>query len=289
LALGLGMGLLLGIAIALGREFLDRSIHTRSEAQLATGVSVLGVIPRMPESKGAAVTRRSESSSELQPAAEAYERLQTNIAYALPDRAVRTIVITSPLPGDGKTTTATNLALSIARRGSRVMLIDADLRRGAIDGVFGAPREPGLTDVLAGFTTLERALQAVDLDDGVLHYLTSGAPPAFPKGVIASDRMRVLLDRLARAYDVVVIDSPPLNVVVDAAELARSADAVLVVARAGITAPQALAYTVEQLRNVGALTLGTVLNDVDIQRDVTYDHAYSYYGLRDARYYASAR
>ncbi len=219
--------------------------------------------------------------------AEAYSRLQTNLAFVRPagDNVLKTMVITSPLSGDGKTTSAINLAVTLVQRGHRVLLIDADLRRGIINRVFGASRTPGLTNVVAGTTSLEGAVRAVSLGrGGELHYLPTGPLPTQPAALLDSAAMRELLGLLPGHYDRIVIDSPPINIVTDAALLSAHADGVLVIARSGVTATQALSFAMEQLRHVRAPVLGAVLNDVDFDRDEAYDGSYRFQGYRDKYY-----
>jgi capsular exopolysaccharide synthesis family protein len=199
------------------------------------------------------------------------------------------LVLTSPLSGDGKTTSATNLAVTLVQRGHSVVLIDADLRRGIINRVFGAQREPGLTNVLDGSAQLESSIRRADLGRvGSLHYITTGALPHNPAAVLSGKPMVGLLERLRQHYDTIIIDSPPINVVTDAALLAKHADGVVLVVRSGVTAVQALTFAVEQLRHVRAPILGAVLNDIDFHRDSAYDGAYRFYGHRDRYYMAEA-
>jgi len=209
--------------------------------------------------------------------AEAYGILQTNIAFALPDQQVRTVVVTSALPGEGKTTSAVNLSLSFARRGLRVLLIDADLRRAAVHTVFEAPREPGLREVLKGSVPLERAYRSVEVDGQMMHFLAAGAPVLSPTSLLDSEPMRTLLARLREAYDVVVIDSPPANIVTDAAVLGAMADGVILVARVGRSEAAAVGWAIDHLRHVRATVLGVVLNDIDFKRDAAYDPTYRYH------------
>jgi capsular exopolysaccharide synthesis family protein len=175
------------------------------------------------------------------------------------------------------------------QRGHSVVLIDGDLRRGIVNRIFGAQREPGLSNVLDGSTPLEGALRRVDLGRvGSLHYITTGTLPHNPAAVLGSKAMGELLLRLREHYDTVIIDSPPINVVTDAALLGQYADGVVVVVRSGVTAVQALTFAMEQLRHVRAPVLGAVLNDIDFHRDAAYDGAYRFYGHRDRYYMAEA-
>jgi capsular exopolysaccharide synthesis family protein len=188
-------------------------------------------------------------------------------------------MITSPLPGDGKTTSATNLALILSQRGQKVVLIDADLRRGVINRAFSTSRSPGLTEVLTGQEPLEKGIWTVKTGEGhKLYFIPTGELPAHPAGLLGSEAMKNLLATLVQRYDVVLLDSAPVNAVTDSAVLARHTDGVLVVARAGTTPLEALSFGIEQLRHVKAPILGAILNDIDLKRDTAYDRVYQYYG-----------
>jgi len=216
--------------------------------------------------------------------AEAFNRLAVNLAFANPEESVSTVVITSALPRDGKTTVAVNLAATLAQRGRRVLLVDADLRRGLIHAVFGSPRQPGLSEVIEGKAELNQAIRKVEVGEhAVLHFFPTGALPLNPAQLLGSPRVRDLLEFLKEQYDTILLEAPPLNVVSDAAMLASNADGVVVVARAGVTGLNALSFAVEQLQHVRARVIGTVLNDIDRGSDTNDDYS----GL-DVRYYARA-
>jgi tyrosine-protein kinase Etk/Wzc len=334
LVLGLMAGLLLGGLIAGAREYRDKTVHTRTDIRAATGLPVLGLIPRLRRSRGAALItekrrllrppeRPAERPAEkpaaparrrytfldtagaedsgaadslvtepvigpaeiLQmglseaaaPAVEAYAVLQTNIAFSRTGTIPKVLVLTSPLPGEGKTTSAVNLAATLARRGSRVLLVDADLRRGSVHRLFDVARGPGLTEVLRGTARFADVLRAAAIEGQTMHYLTTGEPVRNPAAFLESAAMRGLLDECRRGYDTVLLDSPPTNVVTDAAILAAASDGVVMVVRAGVTESAALASAMEQLRQVQAPLLGVLLNDIDFKRDASYDGAYRYY------------
>ncbi|MGI8766800.1 MAG: GumC family protein, partial [Gemmatimonadaceae bacterium] len=298
LALGLCAGLVLGIVGALTRERADVSIQSREDVHGATGILVLGVIPRIaglqPTSPRLALSsgrRRTARSGPFLAAGrgtmlcqttdnallqDALARLHLNLSVsAAPD--ARVLLFTSAVPAEGKTTTAASFAAALARRGSSVVLVDADLRRGTVHTLFGGVRSPGLTDVLQG-ADLSLALRLTDVGGpGSMSYIPSGTPGETPTSLLGSDRTRDVLNQLREIFDVIIIDSAPLNVVADAAVLARMVDGVILVARAEVTAPPALRLAVDQLRRVNALILGTVLTDMDPRRDRGYDAAYGYY------------
>lgn len=321
------LGLAIGIGVAFVREYRDKSVHTRTDIVIATGVPVLGLIPRIPRATGriALITERlrlsppgasrkrnvpasrrhtflaSESAAgaaasaasaagAASPAiqltvsswgaavAEAYGLLQTNLTFAHTGPPIKTVVITSPLAEDGKTTCATNLAITLALRGSRTLLVDADLRRGVVHAALDVSRAPGLSEVLSGSMQLNEVIRRVKVgqDGGELHFLTTGALPANPSGLLESGFPRMMA--LAREqFDAVIVDSPPANIIGDASVLGLHADCVLVVARSGVTQSAALAYATEQLARVGVQMLGVVLNDIDFKREAGYDASYRQY------------
>jgi tyrosine-protein kinase Etk/Wzc len=209
--------------------------------------------------------------------AEAYAVLQTNIAFSRADDTIKVLVLTSPLPSEGKTTTAVNLALTLCERGLSVCLIDADMRRGQVHDVFGFKRSPGLSEVLEGKTTFEAAYRQVRVGElRNLALLTSGSVATSPPGLVGSAGMRALLDQLRGRFDLIVVDTPPINILTDAALIGVHADGVLLVVRAGVTDLAAVGYAMEQLHHVRAPALGVVLNDVDVKRYGAYDGAYKY-------------
>jgi tyrosine-protein kinase Etk/Wzc len=297
-------GLVLGLAAAFSREYMDRAVRTRVDVRNSTGLPVIGLIPRIPKQAfpvalNGKVRRPGRRHHSLPPlivqlehapnraltisaqdglVAEAYGVLQTNIAFSRQDALAKTLVFTSPFSGEGKTTTVVNLGISLAQRGIRVLLIDADVRRGALHSAFGDVREPGLSEVIKGVAPFESARRSASVDRrGMLDYLTTGKLYPGESGLVTSEAMRNLLARAREEYDLVIVDTPPVNIITDAAILAATADGVVLLARAGVTEAPALTYAVEQLRNVRADVLGVILNDIDLRRDSAYDSAYKYF------------
>lgn len=299
LLLGIVLGGLLGVGIAFLREYLDETIHTREDVQAGVGgAPVLGMIPRIREATGPSGRASGsvgfgELSARLvtgrdprNPVSEAYRSLRTNLTFSNPDRPPKTIVFTSPLPQDGKSTSAANLAITLAQQGINALLVDADLRRGLLNNVFGVEREPGLTTILTGGCGIPDAIRELDLgESGTLSFLPSGPYPPNPAEVLGSQRMKALIETLEQRYDMIIMDCAPLTVVTDAAVLGTKADGVIMVARANITEKGALSYSAEQLRNVRATILGCILNDVDFRRDSRYYSSYGKYGFYYAHYY----
>ena len=292
LVLALLLGVVIGLAASFLKETLDTTIHTREELQVESGtVPVLGSIPRIRE-EGAATNgsrtwwrvrpapieltpalRRSRLVAGRNPrgaASEAYRTLRTNIAFARAEKPARTMVFTSPAPGDGKSTSASNLAITLAQQGLRSILIDADMRRGAMHEAFDVAQRPGLSDYLLGGVGLEEVIRQQQLEGSRFDFIPTGTLPPNPAELLASPRMQALLEHLEGQYDAVIFDAPPLNVVTDAAILGPRVDGVIVVVRAGVTDRGALRYALDQLAGVGARVLGCVLNDVDAKRERSY-------------------
>lgn len=208
---------------------------------------------------------------------EAHARLAANLSFVVPQPSV--VLVTSSLPRDGKTTISSNLGLALARSGHKVLLVDADLRGGSIARLLGIPQTPGLAEVLAGRAEPAQVLAVVgEGRNGDLHVIPAGARTHAPAELLGSPHARNLITWARATYDAVIIDTPPITSVADVAVLAPLVDGVVLIARSGVTAREALAFAVEQLRLVRAPLLGAVLNDVDLQRDAAYDGAYEYYG-----------
>jgi capsular exopolysaccharide synthesis family protein len=279
LAFATVLGVGLGLAGAVLRHHADRTVRTREELQLTLpDLPILSVIPRARVTRtngdgGVSVADRETAT------AEAFRQLRTNLAFARPDRPQRVIVTTSPTPGDGKSTTAANLAVTLAQQGVRCILVDADMRRGALELTFGVPRTPGLSQVLANQLTLEEAIRCIELpgSDGRFDFLPAGVHPPNPAELLGSGRLRELIDLCRERYDTVVIDAPPLNLVTDASLIGTLADGVLVVVRAGVTRGDALLFAMDQLDAVHAPLIGAVLNDVSMKAEGYYGRYTGYY------------
>jgi tyrosine-protein kinase Etk/Wzc len=294
------LGTVLGLGMAFAREQMDTRVRTREDLRTASGdIPILGTIPRIaPPRQGRSLKvlgRRNGARLDLReplltgadphsPVSEAYRALRTNITFTRTERPPRTMVFTSAMAGDGKSTSASNLAITLAQQGLQSVLVDGDLRRGSLHTLFGVPREAGLADVLLGRATLEEVVRVVDPEqsESPLRFIPAGTPPLHPAELLGSEAMRAVLADLMDRYDTVIIDAPPLNLVTDAAVLGTRADGVILVARSGATDRDALAHALAQLEAVGATVLGTVLNDVDVRMERYSGGAYaaagSYYG-----------
>jgi tyrosine-protein kinase Etk/Wzc len=216
------------------------------------------------------------------PATEAYRSLRTNINFARAASPPKALVFTSPMPGDGKSTTAANMALVLAQQGGRVILVDADMRRGVLHEMFGQRVEPGLANVLVGAAPVSEVLRTIPLDGGrALDFIPSGLRPPNPAELLSSEAMTRFLREMGDRYDAIVFDAPPLNLVTDAALLGTLADGVVLVARAGVTEEEPLQFAMDQVERVRAPLLGTVLNGVDERRQAYYGGgAHGYFDRR---------
>jgi tyrosine-protein kinase Etk/Wzc len=289
-AVGIFSGLLVGVMVAFMRDWLDTTVRTEQDLSNIVGVAVVGMIPnlqqqarsvgyRLPPPKHAEDTRPATGREYQTPAAEAYRTLRTNLNYLTPPRPPHVIVITSALPGDGKTTTAVNLAVTLAHQGQRVILIDAETRRGTVHDMFGIPPAPGFFDLMYGQASPGECIRRVEMEGGgTLDVLPLGSAPSVnPADLLVAGRLQPLFERLRPQYDYVLIDTPPLNLFTDGALIGAHADALLLVARADKTDRDELRYAVQQLRNVQVTLAGTILNDVEFRRSSRYRMGYGYY------------
>ena len=301
LALTLVLGMLLGVMASLAREHGDRTVRSRADALAVGGLPVLGAIPRVNHRGSGALPWRRRQARDRAIASllvtgrgttpayiESFNQLFANLALAYRQRPMKVVVFTSPLPGEGKTLSAINFALTGASRGLRILLIDADLRCGVVSSVLKCSRTPGFAELLGGTARLADALRRVDVGQAEsLGVVPSGALQKTPGRVLTIKKVQEILGALARPVDFVVIDTPPVNLLADAALLGSAADAVLLVVRAGHTQADDLRYAMDQLEAAHAPVLGTLLNDIDLRRHASYDGAYRYVA-QAKRYYVGA-
>lgn len=267
------LGLLLGGAVAIAIAATDTTLKTEEDLSSATGLPLIGSV--------LATSRRSERSGRAAVENEDFERIRTNLRFFAVDIGNKSLVVTSAVEAEGKTTVAVNLARSLVRDGSRTCLIDADLRQPAVASALGLTNDIGLSDLLAGTVSLTEALQ--DSGDNGLVVLPSGPTPPNPAELLGSHKMRELLTQLSASFDFVVLDTAPALPVADAAILAAAADGVLLVARYGLTTRQRASKAVETLRLGGARHLATVLNRVPPRSNIARDHGYGRpYGHKSA-------
>ncbi|MFL5561145.1 MAG: GumC family protein [Gemmatimonadaceae bacterium] len=283
-AMAMLVGLALGLAVAIGLDRLDDSVKSPDELPTHFQLAVLGQIPaiRISEKQANANVPLSRLVSHFDPrsvVAEAYRSLRTNIAFARAQSRARTLVLTSPGPADGKSTTVANLAITFAQQGQRTLLVDADLRRAVLDKTFSVPRTPGLTEVIVGVSPLADAVHPTTVAN--LSVMGSGQLPPNPSELLGSQRMREVLVEARESFDVVLFDSPPLLAVTDAAVLSTMVDGVILVVRVGSTSREAVRRAAAHLRAVHSHVLGAVLNDIDVGRGGYYGgYGYYYYAYQ---------
>ena len=278
-ALGGVLGLLAAVGIAYTMRRLDDTIKTPDDVESLTGLPLLGMIVRMPGDKGRPLQYRLATLLyPRSPAAEGFRQVRTNVEFASGETPLRSLLVASAVPGEGKTVTASNLAVSFAQAGRTTCLVDADLRRPTIHELFGLSNDRGLTTLMAGDeSSYEAATHATDV--GRLRVLTSGPLPPNPAELLASPRMRAILAGLLEQVDLVVIDSPPLQAVTDAAVLSSLVDGTVLVVGAGRTRRGSLVRGRDALERVGAHVLGALLNGVSEGMDSGGAFAYfGYYG-----------
>lgn len=294
LSIGLGLGL------ALFFEYLDDTVHSTEEVERVLHLPALAVIP----SVGSAAKRRVLSGgskttalqkqngnganhSELlmnvdgrSPLAEAYRHLRTSVLLSTAGRAPKSLLVTSSLPGEGKTTTAVNTAISLAQTGASVVIIDADMRRPRLQSIFDMHGQLGLSSILSSDASEDDMLAMVRHDEeSGLHVLTSGPIPPNPAELLGSDQMRRLLAVLQANYTHVVVDSPPVSSFTDGVLISTMVDGVLLVVHGGKSSRHIVRRSKQLLSDVGAKIFGVVLNNVNLQ---SHDYYYyqSYYGQK---------
>jgi len=275
-ALAVALGLVLGITVAFGVEYLDDSIKGMEDLERAgDGAPVIAVIPRFGEARarGAALVTRSRQTSA---AAEAFRSLRTSVQFMGLDAPMRIVQVTSPNAAEGKTTTVANLGVAIAGTGTRVVIIDFDLRRPRLHEIFELSNDNGFTSVLLGRVDLNDALREIPGTHGMARVLTSGPLPPNPSELLSSPRVQKLIDEVAERVDVVVLDTPPVLPVTDALVVSRCVDAVLLVTAAGTTTRRVAQRAVELLRQVGAPLRGMVLNRASDKFGYGYGNGYGY-------------
>jgi capsular exopolysaccharide synthesis family protein len=274
------VGLAIGIGISILREFMDDTVKSPDDVEKQLGLTLLGTIPHIVAKKEALEVKRTYAKgNEESVVAEAYRSLRTNIVFSSPDKVIQTLLITSSGPGEGKSLTMANTALSFAQQGEPTLVIDTDLRRPVDHHLFGFDRGPGFGELFAGTNTIEEVCRTVEGTN--LKIMTAGAYMPNPAELLGSKKMDTFLTELKKRFRYILFDTPPVIAVTDAAILATKLDGVVLVIRANKTSLAVTMRTLQTLRNVNARMLGCILNDVDITKGSSsygyYKHYYHYY------------
>jgi capsular exopolysaccharide synthesis family protein len=284
------LGLILGIGLAFGFEYLDNSIKTPEDIKQFLGIQFLGFIPKM-----TAKARKSFQPEKVMIAApqsvvsEAYRSVRTSVTFsALPNTSNPTpggqiLLITSAEPSEGKSCTVANLAIAMAQSGKKTLIIDCDFRRPQIHKVFDVDNEHGFADLLSSFKTYGKIrIKRTEVPN--LDVFPCGHIPPNPSELLESPAAPKIIRALATRYDAILIDSPPINSVTDPVILSRLTQGVVMVIRAGETKRDMVQRATDQLADAGANILGGVINNVDIQKNkyyYYYAYHYSYYYKKD--------
>ena len=265
-------GLFLGVCFALLAEFMDDRVNAPEDARRLLGVPALGYIPRI-EKEDQRLLSADRGGSLL----ESYRVLRSNVRFAAVGEPLNSMMVTSTTPGEGKSLTAANLAIAMALDGRKVILVDADLRRPTVHEKFGVRNTPGLTNVLVGSMSIDKALQDTEIEN--LQLMTSGPIPPNPAELLNSRAFEQVHEMLKERADLVIFDSPPCLSVADAQVLAANVDGLVYVVQLGSTKKSALKHGHELLKQAHAKVLGIVYNKVQVdgRRNDYYYGYYSYY------------
>ncbi len=295
LLLALIVGSMAGIGVAFFMEYLDDTVKDAESAKQILGVPVLSVIPYIGLQNGVEESSDEEIKRTLithleprSPAAEAFRTLRTGIHFSSVNEKKQVLLVTSSFPGEGKTTVAANLAETMAKTGSRVLLVGCDLRRPSLHTIFDQPRSPGLTEILIGDVDIDAAIHKTGINK--LDFISAGLTPPNPAELIGSRQMGEVVGSVKGEYDTIILDAPPILAVTDAALLSEHADMILVVLEAGRVQIRALQRMKEIVGSLQARVAGMVLNDKTgkgMEYYSYYRDRYGKYGYGQYGYYSS--
>ena len=282
LAIGLLAGLFFGGAIMIFIDALDNTLKSHQQIAGYTNEPVLGTLPAVQKSALKGVRTHGESPLDTLAAeaprssfSEGIKTLRTNLMFMATDDAPQVLLLTSPGPGEGKTVTATNMAIALSQSGEKTVLVDSDMRRPRVHKAMGVSNNRGLSQVLTDGASVDDVIQPAPFDEGP-DIVACGPVPSKPSELLHTERFEEFVEELKSRYDRVVFDSPPLAAVADALILSHSADAVLLIVRFAQTRQELLGRSIEQLEAIGAPLAGTVFNDVDDSSGYGYAYYYRY-------------
>lgn len=273
-----------GVMLAVGGIFLfdmlDDTVKTPDDIRRKLNLPILGAIPRFKGPEEGWLVAHAQPRS---PVTESFRELRVNVQYSSVDEPLRTLMVTSPMPSDGKTTVVSNLAVVMSIAGKRITVMDGDLHRPRLHAKFSAHFQPGLSSLfLSSLAQLNGHFQETPVDG--VHLVSAGELPPNPGELLGSKRMQKILEKVMERSDMVIIDTPPVLSVTDAMVLAPLVDGVLLVVKPGKTKISMLENMVEQLRYVGARVIGVVINEVD-ERNPHYGYYYKNYYHKTYKYY----
>lgn len=305
LLLGSLFGILIGITFLLAKEYFDNTVRSIDYIE-RLGLTILGVIPRIGNGNSKSSTSKSKKNDikflfgrpegkvlrrrlitkedPKSPISESYRMIRTNILYTQTDQKIKSILVTSPGPGEGKSTSVTNLAITFANLGKKTVLIDADLRKPVIHRIFKMDKEPGLTHFLTGNIKSHNEI-AYKTDVENLHVIPSGIIPPNPSELLGSKQMLKLIDLLKEEYDLILLDSPPISAVTDPLMISDSIDKLVLIVKSGSTHKRMLNRAVSNINSVTNKLSGVILND--LSRYNSHDSSYYYYQYYN-RYYGKS-
>jgi len=277
------IGVAVGIGIIFGLEFLDDSIRYPEDVEKLLGLGFLGVVPSATWNEGDIRTHLLSQIDPKSGLSESYRNIRATLLLADRTRKIKSILLTSSVPKEGKTTTSLNISISFAQAGMRVLLVDADMRRGEIHKYFGLEGGRGLSDVLSGQAKTESVIQRTSVPN--LDVVATGPFPVNPAELLLRNEFRSFVEYAKRSYDKVIFDGPPVMAVSEAAVLASFMDSTLLVVWAGKTSKKLCQLTIQNLRQRGAVIDGCILNNLEFGRVGYYYYStyYSYYNY-DYRY-----
>jgi capsular exopolysaccharide synthesis family protein len=291
LLIGMMIGLAMGLGLAFIREFLDDTVKSVEQLE-RKGLTVLGIIPDMHQATGKLAAKKMPNPSKggtdfrrrlityedpKSPVSESYRSLRTNITYASADSKIKSLIVSSPQPGEGKSTTTANLAIAFAQLRKRTLLIDADLRKPVQHNVFDVPRGPGLSEFLIGdIDNFDQLINSTKVDN--LFMVSAGGLPPNPSELLGSSKMSSLVDKLEQEWDIILFDSPPIVAVTDASMISSEIDALVMVLKAGQTELSAVDRALDTIKNVRSPLVGVILNGANPETLAgKYSYYYSYY------------
>jgi capsular exopolysaccharide synthesis family protein len=291
LLMGIILGLSLGVGSSFAREYLDNTVKAVEHLE-RKGLTVLGIIPDMQHVTGYSIKRSLQKPSKggtdfrrrlityedpKSPVSESYRSLRTNITYVSADKKIKSIIVSSPQPGEGKSTTVANLAIAFAQLRKRTLLIDADLRKPVQHNVFDLPRGPGLAEYLTkGVEDFDSIIRETKIEN--LSMVTAGGLPPNPSELLGSELMGQLVDRLESEWDIILFDSPPIVAVTDSSMISAEIDALVLVVKAGQSDRAAVDRALDTIENVRSPLIGAILNGANPETLAgKYSYYYSYY------------